>query len=107
MFPRRFCAEDIDPGATEFKCAPPLRSASDREGLWLGLSTADIDMIATDHSPCPPSLKGLQQGDFFAAWGGVSSLELALAAVWTAARDSCGTLRDHDQEPMSGVAAGW
>ncbi|MBI3494210.1 MAG: amidohydrolase family protein, partial [Acidobacteria bacterium] len=70
--------------ATEFKCAPPIRGASHRDALWEGLDRGALDMIATDHSPAPPSLK--TPGDFITAWGGIASLELALPAVWTAAR---------------------
>jgi allantoinase len=80
-----FAAEEILDGATQFKCAPPIRSAHDREGLWDALVSGDIDLVASDHSPCPPLLKQTG-GDFFAAWGGISSLELGLSAVWTGAR---------------------
>ena len=44
-----------------------------------------IDLVASDHSPCPPQMKDTH-GDFFAAWGGIASLQLSLAAVWTGAR---------------------
>jgi allantoinase len=80
-----FAAEEVPDGATEYKCAPPIRSAAEREALWAALVDGGIDMIASDHSPCPPEMKGAD-GDFFAAWGGVASLELSLAAVWTGAR---------------------
>jgi len=77
-----FSAEDIPEGASEFKCAPPIREAAHRDALWKGLDDGTLDMIATDHSPAPPSLKA--PGDFVNAWGGVASLELGLRAVWTA-----------------------
>lgn len=80
-----FAAEEIEDGATEFKCAPPLRSAAEREALWEALVGGDIDLVASDHSPCPPGLKDTG-GDFFAAWGGIASLELTLGAVWTGAK---------------------
>jgi allantoinase len=79
-----FSAEKIRDGATEFKCAPPIREAAHRAALWEGLEDGTIDMIATDHSPAPPSLR--TPGNFMTAWGGIASLELALPAVWTAAR---------------------
>jgi allantoinase len=78
-----FCAEEIGDGATLFKCAPPIRGRANRDALWRALEDGEIDFIATDHSPCPPSMK--LEGDFLRAWGGVASLELSLAAVWTAA----------------------
>jgi allantoinase len=80
-----FSAEEIPDGATEFKCAPPIREASERDGLWKGLFDGDIDLVASDHSPCIPILKE-PGGDFFAAWGGIASVQLSLPAVWTGAR---------------------
>ncbi|MEO8193686.1 MAG: allantoinase AllB [Gemmatimonadales bacterium] len=80
-----FAAEEIPEGATEYKCAPPIRGAVEREALWQALIEGDIDLIASDHSPCPPSMKQ-SDGDFFQAWGGIASLQLALSAVWTGAR---------------------
>ncbi len=76
-----FAAEDIPDGATELKCAPPIREARHRESLWDGLRCGALDMIATDHSPAPPAMKC--PGDFISAWGGIASLELSLAAVWS------------------------
>lgn len=80
-----FAAEDIPDGATEFKCAPPIRESREREALWRGLIDGDINMIASDHSPCPPAMKN-SDGDFFGCWGGIASLQLSLAAVLTGAR---------------------
>ncbi len=78
-----FVAEEIPAGATLFKCAPPIRSRANREALWQGLRDGIIDMIVTDHSPCPPSMK---EGDFRQAWGGISSLSVALSVIWTEMR---------------------
>ncbi|MEO8431029.1 MAG: allantoinase AllB [Acidobacteriota bacterium] len=80
-----FAAEDVADGATEFKCAPPIRGRENRERLWEGLKAGVIDMIVSDHSPCPPEDKSPGTGDFLSAWGGIASLELTLAAVWTEA----------------------
>jgi allantoinase len=80
-----FTAEEIEDGATAFKCAPPIRSQEHREGLWQGLTDGEIDLVATDHSPAPATLKHLDDGDFVRAWGGIASLQLGLAAVWTGA----------------------
>ncbi|HLG06562.1 MAG TPA: amidohydrolase family protein, partial [Gemmatimonadales bacterium] len=79
-----FAAEEIPDGATEFKCAPPIRSALEREALWKALLDGTIDLVASDHSPCPPDLKNTG-GDFSSAWGGIASLELSLSAIWTGA----------------------
>ena len=79
-------AEEIPPGATQFKCAPPIREADNRDLLWQGLADGTLDYIVSDHSPCIPELKRLELGDFAAAWGGISSLQVGLPVVWTAAR---------------------
>ena len=81
-----FTAEEIANGATEFKCCPPIREEANRDRLWQGLADGTIDMIVSDHSPSTPELKQLDSGDFATAWGGVSSLQLGLPAVWTEAR---------------------
>jgi len=80
-----FAAEEIADGQTAFKCAPPIRDGDEREALWRALIAGDIDLVASDHSPCPPAMKDTD-GDFFAAWGGIASLQLSLAATWTGAR---------------------
>lgn len=80
-----FAAEEIPDGATEYKCAPPIRGARERDALWQALISGEIDLVASDHSPCPPRMKATG-GDFFAAWGGIASLQLSLSAVWTGAR---------------------
>ena len=76
-----FSAEEIGAGATELKCAPPIRSDAHRAALWEALVRRDIDLVVSDHSPCPPSLKRRDTGDFFAAWGGISSLQLGLSVI--------------------------
>jgi len=81
-----FAAEEIPDGATEFKCCPPIRESENRELLWSALDSGTIDMIVSDHSPCPPGLKLRETGDFLAAWGGISSLQLRLPIIWTEAR---------------------
>jgi len=89
-----FCAEEIPDGATLCKCAPPIRSRENRERLWQGLKDGIIDLVATDHSPCPPAMKRLDEGSFKTAWGGISSLSLALPVIWTEASRRGFTLID-------------
>lgn len=81
-----FASEEIPDGATEFKCAPPIRSAADRDALWDALARGSIDGIVSDHSPSPPVLKHRDRGDFLAAWGGIASLQLGWSAVWHGAK---------------------
>ena len=80
-----FAAERIADGATAFKCAPPIREERHQDGLWRALADGNIDLVATDHSPAPPVTKCVDEGDFVTAWGGIASLQLGLAAIWTGA----------------------
>jgi allantoinase len=93
-----FEAESVPDGATEFKCCPPIRGAANREALWSGLGSGQIDLVVSDHSPSTLELKrapgGEAGGDFGLAWGGIASIQVALPAVWTAARDHGHTLTD-------------
>ncbi len=87
-------AEGIPDGATEFKCCPPIRERENREQLWAALAEGLIEMVVSDHSPCPPEMKRRDSGDFLRAWGGISSLQLRLPVMWTAARRRGHSLRD-------------
>lgn len=78
-----FAAEEIFDGATEFKCAPPIRERENREALWKALVAGDIDFVVTDHSPCLPEMKRREEGRWDQAWGGIASLGLALQVLWT------------------------
>jgi allantoinase len=89
-----FEAQAIAAGATQFKCCPPIREADNREELWQALGRGDIDCVVSDHSPCVPELKALERGDFGEAWGGISSLQIGLPAIWTEARLRGHTLVD-------------
>ena len=80
-----FAADAIADGATLLKCAPPIRGSAERERLWSALQSGHIDLVATDHSPAPPSLKHVDSGNFVSAWGGIASLQLGLVAVWSGA----------------------
>ncbi|MFJ7995682.1 allantoinase AllB [Streptomyces sp. NPDC096310] len=84
-------AEEVPDGATEFKCCPPIREAANQDALWEGLADGTIDCVVSDHSPCTTDLK---TADFATAWGGISSLQLGLPAVWTEARRRGHTLED-------------
>lgn len=76
-------AEEVPDGATEFKCCPPIREAANQDALWRGLADGTIDCVVSDHSPSTTDLK---TSDFATAWGGISSLQLGLPAIWTQAR---------------------
>jgi allantoinase len=87
-------AEDVPDGATEFKCCPPIREAGNQDALWQGLADGVIDCIVSDHSPSTADLKLFDTGDFGKAWGGISSLQLGLPAIWTEARRRGRSLSD-------------
>ena len=89
-----FAAEEVPPGHTEFKCCPPVRYAVNREALWRALGDGAIDGVVSDHSPCTPELKGLPDGDFRTAWGGIASLQIGLPVIWSVARRRGFTLAD-------------
>ncbi|MEW9527933.1 allantoinase AllB [Microbispora sp. NPDC049125] len=74
-------AEEVSGPA--YKCCPPIREAANRDALWEALAEGVLIGVVSDHSPSTPDLK---VPDFAAAWGGISSLQLGLPAVWTAAR---------------------
>jgi allantoinase len=99
-----FDAERIPDGDTRFKCAPPIRERENREKLWQALADGTIDLIASDHSPCPPEMKGVGDGHFGRAWGGISSLQLGLSAVWAEAQ-SRGHVLDRVARWMSSAPA--
>ncbi|MFD3324855.1 allantoinase AllB [Streptomyces sp. NPDC058701] len=84
-------AEEVPDGATEFKCCPPIREAANQDLLWDALADGTIDCIVSDHSPSTADLK---TGDFATAWGGISSLQLGLPAIWTEARGRGRSLED-------------
>ncbi len=89
-----FNTENIENGNTLLKCAPPIRDFANNESLWDALKSGLINFIATDHSPCLPSMKNLESGDFMTAWGGIASLQFSLPIVWTAGQNHNATLND-------------
>jgi allantoinase len=68
-----FTADDAQRLGTIAKCAPPLRTPADREGLWNLIERGVLPIVASDHSPCPPELKA--GDDFLAAWGGIAGCQ--------------------------------
>jgi len=67
------------------KCAPPIRDRANRELLWSALLGGRIDLVASDHSPCPAADKDRGRADIFAAWGGVSGAQSLLPVLLTEA----------------------
>ena len=76
-----FISAGVPDSATLFKCAPPIRQVADREALWAALLGGTLDLVASDHSPCPPEMKRDGGGDFLRAWGGIGGLEMLLPVL--------------------------
>lgn len=74
----------IPDGDARFKCCPPIRDNDNQVALWKGLQDGIIDFIVSDHSPCTPALKRLEEQNLWEAWGGISSLQFGLSLIWTA-----------------------
>ena len=73
-----FTDEDVERLGTVAKCAPPLRPGTDQESLWAELLKGRVDLVASDHSPTDPMLKGT---DFRTAWGGISGVQSTLSVL--------------------------
>jgi allantoinase len=91
-----FSSRGIRRGATEYKCAPPIRDSRNQKGMWRALEKKTIEMVVSDHSPSPPAMKCIDTGDFFRAWGGISSLQVGLPILWTEL-----SRRNHSFEPLA------
>ena len=68
-----YVEDDLERFGGVGKCAPPFRSAADREGLWRMLDDGTLPMVVSDHSPSTPSLK--RGADFSELWGGISGCQ--------------------------------
>lgn len=74
--------DDVERIGAAAKCAPPIRDHHERELLWARLLAGDIQLVASDHSPAPPELKGAGD-DFFALWGGIAGVQSTLPLLLT------------------------
>jgi allantoinase len=78
-----FTADDVDRVGPALKCAPPIRDASSRERLWQHVIDGEIDLVASDHSPCPAEAKARGDNDIWEAWGGVTGIQSLLPVMLT------------------------
>jgi allantoinase len=74
-----FTEEDMLRIGAAAKCAPPLRPIAERDALCAALLRGEIDIVASDHSPAPLSLK--QDENFFRVWGGIAGVQSTLAVL--------------------------
>jgi allantoinase len=88
--------DDLETLGAVAKCAPPLRPASEQAALWQHLLDGTLPLVASDHSPSPPEMKGLAptndqrpmtndegflvvgRPSFFEVWGGISGCQSTL-----------------------------
>jgi len=78
-----FTAADFERMGPALKCAPPIRDAATREALWKELLAGRVDLIGSDHSPCPAADKEKGQHDIWRAWGGVAGIQATLPVLLT------------------------
>ena len=83
-----FNAENIPDSNCLYKCAPPIREKENNDLLKQALSNGVLDLISTDHSPAPPSIKEIETGNLLKAWGGIAGLQFLLPVSWTALKGS-------------------
>jgi allantoinase len=74
-----FSEEDLLRIGAIAKCAPPLRTVQERESLRHAAEHGTIDIIGSDHSPCPPEMK--DRTNFFEVWGGIAGVQSTIPAL--------------------------
>ena len=85
-----FTEEDFERIGPPLKCAPPIRDAATREALWDEVLAGRVDLIASDHSPCPAADKHKGEHDIWQAWGGVAGIQATLPVLLTDGLHDCG-----------------
>lgn len=78
-----FTEEDFERIGPALKCAPPIRDAATRDALWDALLAGRVDLIGSDHSPCPAADKAKGEDDIWQAWGGVAGIQATLPVLMT------------------------
>ncbi|ETI67499.1 allantoinase [Neobacillus vireti] len=74
--------KDLEEKGGMAKCCPPLRDEDELEDLWVAVANGEIDVIGSDHSPAPASMKEIE-GNFFEGWGGISGAQSTLNILLT------------------------
>lgn len=91
-------SEEIGNGKTEFKCSPPIRNNSNRNGLWEAMKSYEVFNVSSSHLPTSIKSKcmigGKNRGNFIEASNGISSLQFALPVFWTNCQQHNMTLLD-------------
>ncbi|HYA16088.1 MAG TPA: allantoinase AllB [Bryobacteraceae bacterium] len=75
-----FSEEDLERMGGLAKCTPPLRSIAEQSALVACVESGSVDIVASDHSPCPPEMK--QRENFFEIWGGIAGVQFTRAVLF-------------------------
>ncbi|OLB68041.1 MAG: allantoinase [Gemmatimonadetes bacterium 13_1_20CM_4_66_11] len=78
-----FTEEDFERIGPALKCAPPIRDPATREALWAEVLAGRVDLIGSDHSPCPAADKQKGEHDIWQAWGGIAGIQATLPVLLT------------------------
>ncbi|MEM7334885.1 MAG: allantoinase AllB [Chloroflexota bacterium] len=65
------------------KCAPVIRQRELVEALWQTVLAGQVDIIASDHSPCLVSQKAGAADNVWQIWGGISGVQTMLPGIIT------------------------
>ena len=74
--------KDLEEKGGLAKCCPPLRDEDEVEDLWAAVANGEINVIASDHSPAPASMKTITD-NYFEGWGGISGAQSTLNVMLT------------------------
>ena len=72
-----------EPDAAKYVGAPPLRDQSDRDALWRGLASGDVDTVCSDHAPWTLAAKLDPALDVMTARQGVADLETLMPMLFS------------------------
>ena len=75
-----FNEEDLARIGALAKCTPPLRSVAEQSSLFACVESGSVDIVASDHSPCPPEMKARE--NFFEVWGGIAGVQFTRAVLF-------------------------
>ncbi|MFW9932493.1 MAG: dihydroorotase family protein, partial [Candidatus Thorarchaeota archaeon] len=76
-----FYRDDMNRLGPKSKLNPPLRTKEDRGALWSALLRGSIEMIVSDHAPCPIAKKEAGEDDIRGGWAGVDGIQMILRVL--------------------------
>ena len=76
-----FYRDDMNRLGPKSKMNPPLRTKEDRAALWSALLRGAINIVVSDHAPCPIEMKEAGSEDIREAWSGVDGIQMILRVL--------------------------